>query len=329
MSTFIIKTYGCAMNVYDSTRISDILKKDGWQEVDDISLADAIIFNTCSIREKAFAKVFSNIGRLVDDKKLNAVIGLVGCVASQLKEKIFKRAPLVSFVVGPRNYPDITHLIKQAQNGDKVIKVDLENQDKFDKLPQNLSRNLSATLAIQEGCNKFCTYCVVPYTRGREYSRPIDEVVSEARRLVSLGAKEIWLLGQNVNDYHGVDNLGKEHSMGYLLHKVSEVEGLARIRYTTSYPSKVDDDLVEAHASIKNLVPFINVPIQAGSDNDLKRMNRQYTQEIYPQVLNNFKEKCPSIQFTSDFIVGFPGETEEDFEETLKVAQEFCFINTY
>lgn len=326
---FFIETYGCAMNTYDSGRISDVLLAAGFDVTNNLEAADVIIFNTCSIREKAFNKVFSNIGRALLKKKKGAVVGLAGCVASQLGEEAFSRNKDISFVLGPRSYPYVNEIALDALRGVKRVEVELLSQEKFLGLPVQKGRTLSATLAISEGCDNFCTYCVVPYTRGREYSRTVAEVVEEAKRLVKLGAKDILLLGQNVNSYHGLGNDGKVKPFGYLLSQVAEVEGVKRLRYVTSYPSKVDEELIEAHAKLSNLVPFVNLPIQAGSDRILKKMNRQYDQATYRKIIEAFRKKCSRVQFSSDFIVGFPGETEEDFAETLKVAKEFSFINSY
>lgn len=335
---YYIKTFGCQMNVYDSSRIADMLKKRGLVETLKQEEADIVLFNTCHIREKAAEKLFSDLGRahLIKLERMEqgkqTVIGVVGCVVQAEDEQIVKRAPFVDFAVGPLMYhtiPDILERIKENEEHQCEIKTDFPAESKFDYLPENTSKGACSFLAIQEGCNNFCTYCVVPYTRGAEYSRPIAEVLTEARRLVAGGTLEINLLGQNVNSYHGEDENGKERDLSYLLHKIAEIDGLKRIRYTTSYPADMTDDLIACHKDIGILMPYLHLPIQSGSDKVLKAMNRRHNSADYMRVVEKLKTANPQIGMSSDFIVGFPGETDEDFQKTLDVVNTVKYIQAF
>ena len=325
------------MNVYDSQRIAGMLQKLGYEETSSQTSADIVIFNTCHIREKAAEKVFSDLGRALiiknerAEKGLNTIIGVCGCVVQAEDEQISKRAPFVDFATGPLTYhriPDILSRIIQ-QNETPIIDTDFPGESKFDFLPQNKAKGGCSYLAIQEGCNNFCTYCVVPYTRGVEYSRPIEDILSEAKQLVQTGTLEINLLGQNVNSYHGEDSNGKERNLAYLLNRIAEIDGLKRLRYTTSYPADMDDDLIACHKNLPQLMPYLHLPIQSGSDKVLKTMNRRHTKDDYIRVIDKLKNANPQIGMSSDFIVGFPGETDEDFQKTLDVVNYVQYIQAF
>ena len=337
MKKYYIKTFGCQMNVYDSHRIASILNHLGFSETTSLKNADLVILNTCHIREKAAEKVFSDLGRIEMIKKerasegLSTIIGVVGCVVQAEDEQISKRAPYVDFALGPLTYhrlPEILAKISRSQ-GETIIDTEFPVESKFDFLPENQSSGGCSFLAIQEGCNNFCTYCVVPYTRGIETSRPIEDVLKEARNLVAQGTVEINLLGQNVNSYHGEDSSGKERSLAYLLNKINEIDGLKRIRYTTSYPADVTDELVSCHKNISKLMPYLHLPIQSGSDKILKSMNRRHTSGQYLDIIAKLREANPNLGFSSDFIVGFPGETDADFQATLDVVNKVKFIQAF
>ncbi|MDR0484916.1 MAG: tRNA (N6-isopentenyl adenosine(37)-C2)-methylthiotransferase MiaB [Alphaproteobacteria bacterium] len=335
-----IKTWGCQMNVYDSQRISEILQSLGYVLTEDSTESDLVILNTCHVREKATEKVYSDIGRLNLLKQRrqkigqSLIIGVSGCVAQAEGEEIIKRAPCVDLVFGPQTWHRLEEMIKKIEEeNEKVCDTDFPVEEKFDSLPTFFDKarinNGSAFVAVQEGCDKFCTYCVVPYTRGAEYSRPTWQVLEETNKLVKEGAKEITLLGQNVNAYHGVSHDGSEWSLGKLIDKISTIENLQRIRYITSYPAEVNDDLILAHKNQPKLMPFLHLPIQAGSNKILKAMNRNHTKEQYLDLIAKFKEAREDMAFSSDFIVGFPGETEEDFQETLEVVKKVGFIQSF
>lgn len=325
------------MNVYDSGRIANILNILGYSEATALKEADLVIFNTCHIREKAAEKVFSDLGRLNLIKKerakngLDTIIGVTGCVVQAEDEQIWKRAPFVDFACGPLTYYRIPEMLAKVkrQRGSFVIDTDFPAEDKFDFLPENKAIGGCSFLAIQEGCNNFCTYCVVPYTRGAEYSRPIEEILTEAERLVNSGSKELNLLGQNVNSFHGEDKNGKERNLAYLIHKLEEIEGLERIRYTTSYPADMDDELIACHKDVKKLMPYLHLPIQSGSDKILKDMNRRHSLGDYLKIIDKLYEANPVLRMSSDFIVGFPGETDEDFQSTLEVINKVKYIQAY
>ncbi len=343
MKKIFIKTFGCQMNVYDSKRIADLMKKYGYEETDKISEGDIILFNTCHIREKAAEKVFSDLGRAKKVKNVrekqgkDTIIVVMGCVVQAEDDVIIKRAPYVDIALGPLAYHKLPELLKKvlskrdSEEGNNFGLIDTEfyAEPKFDYLPDNKSQGACSFLAIQEGCDNFCTYCVVPYTRGIEYSRPIEDVLKEAKSLVNTGTLEINLLGQNVNSYHGEDKNGKERNIAYLINKLAEIDGLKRIRYTTSYPADVDDDLIEAHKNIKELMPYLHLPIQAGSDIILKAMNRRYSASEYLRLVEKLLKANSEIGFSSDFIVGFPGESDKDFEKTIRIVNEVKFIQAF
>lgn len=325
------------MNVYDSARIGSILQNLGYQETDTPKDADLAIFNTCHIREKAAEKVFSDLGRLnlIREERLaqgkDMIIGVVGCVVQAEDEQIAKRAPFVDFATGPLTYHRIPEILEKIarERGKTVIDTDFPPEAKFDYLPQNTDNKVCSFLAIQEGCDNFCTYCVVPYTRGAEYSRPIDSVLQEAQTLVNNGCLEINLLGQNVNSYHGEDSNGKERNLAYLLNKLAEINGLQRLRYTTSYPADMTDDLIACHHDLRKLMPYLHLPVQSGSDKILKAMNRRHTSSDYLRVVDKLKTANPEIGMSSDFIVGFPEESDEDFEATINLVKKVGYIQAF
>ena len=334
---YFIKTFGCQMNVYDSHRMAIMLENLGYEETLMQSDADLVIFNTCHIREKAAEKVFSDLGRAYIIKQerqalgKDTVIGVTGCVVQAEDEQIAKRAPDVDFALGPLTYHRLPEMLAKIskQKGEPLIDTDFPAEAKFDFLPQNRAEGGCSFLAVQEGCNNFCTYCVVPYTRGAEYSRPVEEVINEAKRLINTGTLEINLLGQNVNSYHGEDANGKERNFAYLLNKLAELDGLKRLRYTTSYPADVDDDLIECHRNLKQLMPYLHLPVQSGSDKILKAMNRRHNREQYLEKVEKLTNANPNLRMSSDFIVGFPGETDEDFEQTLDLVNQVKYIQAF
>ena len=336
-----IKTYGCQMNVYDSARMADVLAPLGYAPVDDPDGADMVILNTCHIREKAAEKVYSELGRLraLKEEKAGAgetmVLAVAGCVAQAEGEEIARRAPHVDMVFGPQSYQNLPEMVAKASRAaGAVLDIDFPADSKFDHLPE-VATNTGATgewaafLAVQEGCDKFCTFCVVPYTRGAEYSRPGADVLAEARRLVASGAREITLLGQNVNAYHGEAPDGGEWGLARLIREAAEIDGLERIRYTTSYPAEVDDDLIAAHRDVPQLMPFLHLPVQSGSDRILAAMNRRHVADDYRRLVDRLRAARPDLALSSDFIVGFPGETEADFRATFDLVDEIGFIQAY
>ena len=321
-----VKTFGCQMNVYDSNRMIQALMVHGYTQTEAPEKADIILLNTCHIREKASEKLFSEIGRLAKLKKKSALIIVAGCVVQAEGREILRRSSLIDIAVGPQNYHQLPELItKYNREKGRVIVADFPSESKFDALPMPKTSNANAFLAIQEGCDNFCSYCVVPYTRGCEYSRPSAEILAEAKALVKAGAKEIMLLGQNVNCWHG----DKGRDLGDLIRDVAKIKGLERVRYTTSYPSKMTQNLINAHADTPKLMPYIHLPIQSGSDRILKAMNRQYTVAEYEAIVAAFRAVRPDIAISSDFIVGFPGETEEDFEETLALVERVKYASSF
>ncbi len=334
---FYIKTFGCQMNVYDSQRIADILSNMGHTPVSQIRNADIILFNTCHIREKAAEKLFSDLGRVEIIKQERAsegketIIGVVGCVVQAENEQIAKRAPFVNFATGPLTYHRIPEILERIARQKNICIIDTEfpAESKFDHLPENHAHGGCAYLAVQEGCNNFCTYCIVPYTRGVETSRPVEDIIAEAEKLVNSGVLEINLLGQNVNSYHGEDTNGKERNLAYLLNKMSEIEGLKRLRYTTSYPADMTDDLILCHKNLSKLMPYLHLPLQSGSDKILKAMNRRHNTAQYLTVIEKLQNANPNLRFASDFIVGFPGETDKDFEATVKIAKQINYIQSF
>jgi len=337
MKKYYIKTFGCQMNVYDSHRVATILENLGMIPATSIRQADLVIFNTCHIREKATEKLFSDLGRINLIKQERAeegkdtVIGILGCVVQAEDEQIHKRADYVDFALGPLTYHRLPEVLAKVEltRGEVFIDTEFPVESKFDFLPENKSEGGCSYLAIQEGCNNFCTYCVVPYTRGIETSRPVEEVVAEAKKLVDEGTLEINLLGQNVNSYHGEDKNGKERNLAYLLNRLNELDGLKRIRYTTSYPADVNDELIDCHKNIEKLMPYLHLPIQSGSDNILRAMNRRHNSQQYLDIIAKLRAANPKLGFSSDFIVGFPGETDADFQATMDVVDQVKFIQAF
>jgi tRNA-2-methylthio-N6-dimethylallyladenosine synthase len=334
-----VKTWGCQMNVYDTRRMQDSLRGLGYQSTEDAEDADMVILNTCHIREKATDKVFSDLGRLRDyksSKEKNGgqmIIAVAGCVAQAEGDVIMDRAKYVDMVFGPQNYhqlPEMVANITNAYGKNRIVNTDFPIEEKFDYLPEETqSQGAVSFISIQEGCDKFCTFCVVPYTRGSEFSRAPMKILTEAKRAVDMGSKEINLLGQNVNAYHGVGADGSTWNLGRLLYAVSEIKGLERIRYTTSHPRDVDDELINAHRDIKTLMPILHLPVQSGSDAILKTMNRKHTAEFYMDIIAKLRAARPDIAFSSDFIVGFPGETDKDFEDTMDLVRNVGFAMAY
>jgi tRNA-2-methylthio-N6-dimethylallyladenosine synthase len=333
-----VKTYGCQMNVYDSMRMTDALAPLGYRPVEDAAGADLVILNTCHIREKAAEKVFSELGRLRQLKDARAreggrmLIGVAGCVAQAQGEEILGRAPCVDLVFGPQTYhrlPDMVATVEQDRKA-RLIDTDFPVEDKFDFLPEEqTSHGVTAFLTIQEGCDRFCTFCVVPYTRGGEQSRPVAAVVAEAERLVAGGVREITLLGQNVNAYHGEGPDRREWRLGALIRRLAEVDGLDRIRYTTSHPRDMDDDLIAAHGAVPALMPFLHLPVQSGSDRILAAMNRRHTADDYRRLVDRLRDARPDLALSSDFIVGFPGETDQDFAATLALVNDIGYAQAF
>jgi len=325
-----VKSYGCQMNVYDSNRIKDLFIEDGYVITKDIKDANLIVLNTCHIREKAAEKVYSDIGRIkkINKKKSKDDYKLVvaGCVAQAEGVEIQKRAPVVDFVVGPQAYHKLPNMIK---NEDISINDDFLQNEKFNHLVYNSSNSVSEFVSIQEGCNKFCTFCVVPYTRGAEFSRSVEDIQKEILKYKEKGIQEIILLGQNVNAYHGIGADGKTKDLAYLINKVSELDTIKRIRYMTSHPIDMSDSLIQVHGTNKKLMPFLHLPIQSGSDNVIKKMNRKHTVKQYLNIIEKLKLSRPDIALSSDFIVGFPGETDKDFEETMKFVEEVKYVIAY
>lgn len=337
-----VKTYGCQMNVYDSERMTQLLKMHGYELTDTPKEANISIVNTCHIREKATEKVFSELGRLKGhrkakrDKGEEGLLVVAGCVAQAEGPEIMRRAPHVDVVIGPQSYHELPEMIEKARRAlpeddrKKLVRTEFPAVSKFDSLPLPDSNNqLSTFLSIQEGCDKFCTYCVVPYTRGAEFSRPVSEILSEANHLVSQGVKEITLLGQNVTAYHGKSPAGGEWGIAGLCLELANIQGLERIRYTTSHPRDMDQALANAHGACSKLMPFLHLPVQSGSDRILKLMNRQHTSNHYRDIIAMFREACPHMAFSSDFIVGFPGESEKDFEDTMQLVRDVNYALAY
>ncbi len=331
-----IKTWGCQMNVYDSNRMADILRPLGYNTVDAPDDADMIILNTCHIREKATDKVFSDLGRLrsLKEKKEEQggkmLMAVAGCVAQAEGDYILERAPYVDMVFGPQTYHELPEMVIDANGGERIINTDFDGENKFDKLPEeHKNSGVSAFLSIQEGCDKFCTFCVVPYTRGAEYSRTAQDIIDEAKRMVDGGALEITVLGQNVNAFHGTGPDGSTWGLGQLLRALNEIDGLERIRYTTSHPRDMDDDLIAAHGELEKLQPFLHLPVQSGSNKILKAMNRKHDRDLYFDVIERLRKARNDITFSSDFIVGFPGETDQDFEDTMDMVRRVEFVSCY
>jgi tRNA-2-methylthio-N6-dimethylallyladenosine synthase len=338
-----IKTHGCQMNVYDSARMAEILAPLGYVPGDDPEDADMVILNTCHIREKASDKVYSELGRLRKIKDARAegghqtVIAVAGCVAQAEGEEMLRRAPYIDIVLGPQTYHRLPEMVARAHRASAagnraggVLETDFPVESKFDHLPPKRSETgVSAFLSIQEGCDKFCTFCVVPYTRGAEFSRRVAQIVAEAESLVAGGVRELTLLGQNVNAYHGLDDAGHEIGLGALARRLAEIDGLARIRYTTSHPRDVDDDLIAAHGELDALMPCLHLPVQSGSDRILEAMNRGHNVQSYLGTIEQLRAARPDLAFSCDFIVGFPGESDTDFEATLDLIRTVEYAQAY
>jgi tRNA-2-methylthio-N6-dimethylallyladenosine synthase len=336
-----IKTYGCQMNVYDSERMADALAPDGYLQTDDAAEADLVVINTCHIREKASEKLYSDLGRLRDIKAERAdggdvTIAVAGCVAQAEGSEIIRRAPVVDLVVGPQSYHRLPELVARSRSterpasADDRLAADFAPQTKFDQLPAARSTSgPTAFLTIQEGCDKFCAFCVVPYTRGAEFSRPVADIVTEAQRLADRGVREITLLGQNVNAYAAEGLDGASVGLAGLMQRLAEIPGVARLRYTTSHPNDMTDDLIAAHAAIPAVMPYLHLPVQSGSDRVLKAMNRRHTAEAYVRLVERLRAARPDLALSGDFIVGFPGETEAEFEETLALVRTVTYAGAF
>ena len=321
------------MNVYDTERMTESLQAEGYISTDSAEEADMILLNTCHIREKAAEKVYSELGRFkhLKSENPNLKIGVVGCVAQAEGEEIIRRQPLVDLVVGPQSYHKLPLLERQINNGQKKVEIDFPTEDKFDFLAKrtDIRRAPAAFLTIQEGCDKFCAFCVVPYTRGAEVSRPVEKVVSEVYSLVDRGVKEITLLGQNVNAYHGTYSGNSQFTLAQLIWKLENISGLERIRYTTSHPNDMTDDLIDAHANCQKLMPYLHLPVQSGSNKILKKMNRSHTAEAYVDLICRVRKARPDILISGDFIVGFPEETDHDFADTMELIRTVKYGQSY
>ena len=330
-----VKSYGCQMNVYDSQRMGDLLGAGGYTETGQVEDADLVVLNTCHIRERATEKIFSELGRLRLLKAERAAAGrdtrivVAGCVAQAEGGEILRREQAVDVVVGPQSYHRLPEMLARAGQGERVVDTEFELEGKFSRLPRPRATGPSAFLTIQEGCDKFCTFCVVPYTRGPELSRPVAPILSEARALAEAGVREITLLGQNVNGFHGEDERGRTTGLAGLCRRLADIPGLDRIRYTTSHPNDLDDDLVAAHRDLPALMPFLHLPVQSGSDRILKAMNRKHTAARYRAAVERLRAVRPDIALSSDFIVGFPGESEADFEATLGLIRAVGFASAF
>jgi tRNA-2-methylthio-N6-dimethylallyladenosine synthase len=328
MKALYVKTYGCQMNVYDSARMADLLAPLGYVPTDAPDAADMVILNTCHIREKAAEKVYSELGKLrkmKDARGGKMMIAVAGCVAQAEGAEIVRRQGAVDLVVGPQSYHRLPEMIaKAARAGGQVLETDFPAEDKFDALPAQTHTGTSAFLTVQEGCDKFCTFCVVPYTRGGEYSRAPQQIIDEAKRLVELGAREITLLGQNVNAYAHDD-----WTLAKLLHALARIDGLKRLRYTTSHPRDMSDDLIAAHRDLPELMPYLHLPVQSGSDTILEAMNRQHTADDYRRIVERIRAVRGDLALSSDFIVGFPGESDKDFEDTLRLVRDIGYAQAF
>lgn len=315
------------MNVYDSWRIAAMLDARGMCATKNVADADIIILNTCSVREKATNKVFSELGRIRDVKKPDALFGIVGCVARETGSTAFRRMPDLNFVLGPQSYHKLPHILENPDA--KLLNIDLGGLEKFDEMPQIVNAPTVSYIPIQEGCNHCCTYCIVPYTRGPELSRSYDDVIRDTAMAAQTGAVEICFLGQNVNGYKYTDKNGKVFRLSDLIRATAKMPEIQRIRFTSSYPTEMTDDLIEMFKTEPKLLPFLNMPIQSGSPDVLKRMNRPYSLDSYIEIINKLRDARPDIQISSDFIVGFPGETDDDFRQTLEIAKHIRYINSY
>lgn len=332
-----VKTFGCQMNVYDSARMADIMRGLGYEHTDDPADADMIIFNTCHIREKASEKIFSELGRFKPLKEKRQAAGkdmvlvVAGCVVQAQSEEFLNRAKFVDIALGPQTYHRLPEMLMklQREKSRRIIDVEFPAVAKFDSLPEARSSGVSSFLAIQEGCDRFCSYCVVPYTRGAEYSRSLSEIAAEAEQLAATGTKELMLLGQNVNAWHGEGEDGRPSDLSRLVRRIAEIGGIERIRYVTSYPSDFTDEMIAMHHDIPKVMPYLHLPVQSGSDRILKKMNRRYTAAQYEDVIARLRQACPEIALSSDFIVGFPEETDEDFEQTMELVRRVTFAQSY
>ena len=332
-----IKTYGCQMNVYDSARMADTLAPLGYVRVEEAAEADLVILNTCHIREKAAEKVYSELGRLKPLKQRSpehggpVTLAVAGCVAQAEGAEILERAPFVDMVFGPQTYHRLPEMIARVSRAaGKVLDTDFPPEAKFDQLPEAASpKGVTAFLTVQEGCDKFCSFCVVPYTRGAEYSRPVADVIAEAKTYAAAGVREITLLGQNVNCYHGEGPDGREWGLGRLIMALADLNGIERIRYTTSYPADISDELIAAHRDVAKLMPYLHLPVQSGSDRVLKAMGRRHSAADYRRIVERLRTARPDLALSSDFIIGFPGETEADFEATLVLVGDIGFAQAY
>lgn len=332
-----IKTFGCQMNVYDSERMADALAPAGFTETDNLEDADLVILNTCHIREKAAEKVYSELGRIRLAREArrrsggDCIIAVAGCVAQAEGEELVRRAPAVDIVVGPQSYHRLPDLLKRREvSRAAIIETEFPAAEKFETLPAQKPRApASAFLTVQEGCDKFCTFCVVPYTRGSEYSRPVAQILDEAKRLAERGVKEITLLGQNVNAYHGAGPSGKTWDLAQLLDALSNVDGIERLRFTTSHPNEMTDALIAAHRDLPKLMPYLHLPFQAGSDRILKAMNRKHTMADYFRIVEKLRGARPDLALSTDIIVGFPGESDTDFQETMQVVETVKYAQAY
>ena len=330
MKKVFVKTYGCQMNVYDSERIIESLSEKGFTQSKEVKDSDVVIYNTCHIREKAAEKLYSDIGRLRKNSKTKKII-VAGCVAQAENTEIIKRMPDVDLVIGPQSYHNIANLIPKLDKKNKFVETDFPLENKFDILKSRSKHEKKPTafLTIQEGCDKFCTFCVVPYTRGSEYSRTTREIIEEAKELIDQGIIELTLLGQNVNAYHG-DNLNKKTAnLADLIYELSKLPGLKRLRYTTNHPNDMNEDLIFAHRDIEILMPYIHLPVQSGSDRMLKLMNRKHSRNSYFDIIEKIRNSRKDIAISSDFIVGFPGETDKDFEKTISLINKVNYAQAY
>lgn len=337
-----IKTYGCQMNVYDSERMIDVMATEGYEETESPDDADLVVLNTCHIREKAAEKVYSDIGRIRKMKNTKAkkgeemILAVGGCVAQAEGGEIMKRAPIVDMVFGPQTYHNLAKMVNRSielkADGEKsrILDTDLNVDEKFAQLSKkDVKKKATAFLTIQEGCDKFCTFCVVPYTRGSEYSRSINDVMKDARKLADAGVVEVTLLGQNVNAFHGVSDMGNEWGLPELITEIAKIDGFERIRYTTSHPHDMTDQLVRVHGDVKECMPYLHLPVQSGSDKILKAMNRTHNSASYKKTIAQLRAVRPDLALSGDFIVGFPGESDEDFEETMDLVREVKYAQAY
>jgi tRNA-2-methylthio-N6-dimethylallyladenosine synthase len=335
-----VKSFGCQMNVYDSHRMADIMAPAGFTEIAQPDDADLIILNTCNIREKAAEKIYSELGRMrvLKDEAARqgrqVKVAVAGCVAQAEGAEIVRRAPTVDVVVGSQNYHRLPDMLARAADGKHIVDIEFPAEDRFKTMPAasaavTRSRGVTAFVTIQEGCDKFCTFCVVPYTRGAEISRLVEDIAAEVARLAEAGVREVTLIGQNVNAYHGEGPDGREWTLGRLLHRLAGIPGIARLRYTTSHPCDMDDSLIAAHRDLPALMPYVHLPVQSGSDRILDAMNRKHTRKDYLKAIDALRAARADLAFTSDFIVGFPGETEDDFRDTLQLVEQVGFATAY